>query len=102
MIRKRNVDTNLSQLCLDKSDELCNYDSLKELDLVPGLGVVRLTTSIGCWNTGEVLVGCSSLRDMIILDDDNMQDDSGYVETSIRCHEIAGTLRAVAHIGIKI
>jgi hypothetical protein len=39
---------------------------------------------------------------MIILDDDNMQDDSGYVETSIRCHKIAGTLRAVAHIGIKI
>ena len=39
---------------------------------------------------------------MIILDDDNMQDDSGCVEISIRCHKIAGTLSAVAHIGIKI
>jgi hypothetical protein len=39
---------------------------------------------------------------MIILDDDNKQDNSGCVETSIRCHKIAGTLRAVAHIGIKI
>jgi hypothetical protein len=63
MICKRNVDTNLSQLCLNKSsDELCNYDSLKELDLIADLGAVRLTTSIGYWNTEEVLVGCSSLR----------------------------------------
>jgi hypothetical protein len=43
MICKRNVDTNLSQLCLDKSsDELCNYNSLKELDLIADLGAVRL------------------------------------------------------------